>query len=51
MMSEREKHVEKIRRAKRELETAGAIHKKDLQKYIYRMERQLRIYDRYHKTA
>lgn len=45
----REDYVEKIRKAKAQLGTAGVIHKKDLQRYIRRLEKELRIYDRYHR--
>lgn len=44
----REDYIEKIRKAKAPLGTAGVIHKKDLQRYIRRLEKELRIYDRYH---
>ena len=45
----REEYVDRIRAAKTELKTAGAIHKKDLQRYIRRLEKELRIYDNYHR--
>ena len=45
----REDYVEKIRKAKEQLGTAGVIHKKDLQRYILRLEKELRIYDSYHR--
>lgn len=45
----RDQHVEKIRAAKAELKTAGPIHRKDLQRYIRRLEKELLIYDRYHR--
>ena len=45
----REEHVAKIRAAKEELKTAGAIHKKDLMRHIKRLEKELRVYDRYHR--
>lgn len=43
--------VEKIRAAKAEAKTAGAIHKRDLNKHIKRMERELRDYDRFQAMA
>ena len=43
--------VTKIKTAKEEQKTAGAIHRRDLQKHIRRMEKELRLYDYYHKTA
>lgn len=42
-------HIEKIRAAKAELKTAGPIHRKDLSRYIRRLEKELRIYDGYHR--
>lgn len=50
-MNKREACVEKINKAKEELKTAGVIHKRDLQKHIRRLERELREYDNYHKLA
>lgn len=43
----RDQLVEKIRRAKREMKTAGPIHKRDLRKHLKRMQAQLRQYDAY----
>jgi hypothetical protein len=45
----REEHVEKIRAAKAEMKTAGPIHRKDLSRYIRRLEKELRIYDSYQR--
>lgn len=45
----REEHIEKIRKAKAEMKTAGVIHRKDLSRYIRRMEKELREYDRLHR--
>lgn len=45
----RDEHIAKITKAKAELETAGPIHRKDLIRYIKRMEKELRIFDRYHR--
>ena len=44
----REEHVKKIEKAKAELVKAGTIHKRDLMKYIHRLEKELLIYDKYH---
>ena len=44
----REEHIRKIEAAKAEMKTAGPIHKKDLERYIRRLEKELRIYDAYH---
>lgn len=40
---------DRLRKAKAELKTAGPIHRKDLQRYIRRLEKELRIYDSYHR--
>ena len=45
----REEHVEKIRKAKAEMKTAGVIYRKDLSRYIRRLEKELREYDRLHR--
>lgn len=45
---QRDLYVAKLNEARRELETAGAIHKRDLQRQIKRMERELYDYDRFH---
>ena len=50
-MSERERHIAAIRAAKEELKTAGPHHRRDLQKHIHRMQKELRIYDFYHQQA
>ena len=45
----REEHVAKPNAARNELKTAGTIHRKDLLRYIRRLEKELRIYDQYHR--
>ena len=45
--SARERHVSQIREAQRQLQTAGYIHRRDLQKQIRRMKKELKIYDFY----
>lgn len=50
-MSQRERHVALIKAAEEELKSAGPIHRKDLQRYIVRMKRELRQYDRYQEAA
>jgi hypothetical protein len=45
----RDEHIARINAAKEQLKTAGPIHRKDLQRYIRRMEKDLRIYDSYHR--
>lgn len=49
-MNQREILVRKIRQAKADLKTAGVIHRRDLQKHIRRMERELRDCD-FQKSA
>jgi len=50
-MDAREEHVQKIREAKQQLKTAGPHHRRDLMKYIHRMQKELMIYDRYRQAA
>lgn len=47
MAEGRHELIEKIRRAKREMKTAGPVHKRDLGKHLKRMRAQLRQYDAY----
>ena len=51
MSTPRERHLEKIRRAEEEMRRAGPVHRRDLQKHIGRMRKELEIYDRYHRMA
>lgn len=47
-MTPRQEHLAKLHEAKQRLKTAvGEHHSRDLRKQIFRMERQLRMYDRY----
>lgn len=50
-MNTRDEHIQKIAKAKSELETAGPIHRRDLTRYIHRLEKELQIYDRTAGTA
>ena len=50
-MNTRDEHIQKIAKAKAELEAAGPIHRRDLTRYIHRLEKELRIYDRTAGTA
>lgn len=45
----RDEHIARINAAKEQLKTAGPIHRKDLKKYIRRLEKELRDYDRFHR--
>lgn len=47
----RDELIARIATAKEELEHAGALHRRDLTKYIRRMERELRDYDRFQREA
>jgi len=51
MADARDEWKAKIRAAKAELKTAGPYHRRDLMKHIHRMEKELRIYDFYHKRG
>ena len=51
MMTQREAHVQKIQQARADLKTAGVIHRRDLQKRIHRMERELRDYAKFQAQA
>lgn len=50
-MTPRQEHLHKINQAKEELKTAGPHHRKDLLKHIHRMQKELKIYDRYRQQA
>ncbi len=50
-MLTRKDYLQKIEKAKAELQTAGPIHRRDLTRYIQRLEKELRIYDRTAGTA
>lgn len=45
----REQHLQKIRQIEAELETAKDIHRKDLFRHLYRLKKELKIYDFYHR--
>ena len=51
-MTAREQHLMHIHQAKDQLKTAkGERRARELRKYIYRMQRLLKMYDRYHREA
>lgn len=50
-MTERDRFLIKIKQAKEEIKTSGPIHKRDLFKAIKRMERDLKMYDRFQAEA
>lgn len=47
----REQLVEKIMQTKREIKTAGPVHRRDLRKHLKRMLAQLRQYDAFQAAA
>lgn len=47
----RDELIQKLDAAKREMEHAGLIHRRDLAKYIRRMEKELRFFDLSHRQA
>lgn len=47
----RDQHMAAIRAAKEQLKTAGPCHRRDLQKHIRRMQKELKIYDILHRKA
>ena len=51
MTNAREQFVQELEAAKNEIKAAGPIHRRDLQKHIRNMERELRDYDRFQKDA
>lgn len=51
MADARAEAVEKIRRARAEMQTSGPIHRRDLQRQINRLRKDIQIYDRYHKRG
>ena len=50
-MTTRDEYKAKIRAAKEEMMFSGPIHAKDLWRQINRMEKELKIYDRYQQQA
>lgn len=51
-MTQRQEHLAKIHEAKQALKAAkGERHARDLRKHIFRLERQLKMYDQYRKKA
>ena len=43
--------IQKLTSAKQELKSAGPIHRRNLQKHIHRLEKELRTYDYYRAAA
>lgn len=43
--------MDRIRKIREEMKTAGPVHRRDLWKHLRRMEAQLKQYDRYRKGA
>lgn len=44
-MTARERHVQKMKEIKKEMKTAGEIHKRDLYRQYRRMLHELKVYD------
>lgn len=47
----RDELEEKIRMTEKAIMFAGAIHRRDLEKHLRRMKKELRDYDRFQKAA
>jgi len=47
----RDELAAKIREKKKEVRNAGPVHQRDLNKYIKRLQRELRDYDRFQAEA
>lgn len=47
---QRDAHIAKIYAVKAKMKTAGTIHRKDLGRQLRRLERELREYDKWHKS-
>lgn len=45
----RDAHIAQMCAVKAKIKTAGPIHRKDLLRQLHRMEKELQIYDKYHK--
>ena len=43
--------VARMNEARHQLKSAGPIHRKDLQRQIANMEKELRVYDKFHREA
>lgn len=51
MGTARSEHVRKIRETRKQIETAGFIHKKDLKRQLHRLQKELTIYDKFHAAG
>ena len=49
-MTAREQHVERLKQAKEELSRCTGWRKRDMYKHVKRLEKELCIYDRYHRA-
>lgn len=47
----RDAHIAKILSVKAKLKTSSGLHKKDLTRQLHRLQKELIIYDKYHKQA
>lgn len=51
MSDARKRHLEEIERTKAELLTAKDVHRKDLQRHLHQLQKDLKIYDYYHNRG
>ena len=51
MPDARSRHLQEIARTKAELLTAKDIHKKDLERHLHQLQKDLKTYDHYHKRG
>lgn len=51
MPDARERHLQEIERTKAELLNAKDVHKKDLTRHLHQLQKELKIYDHYHKRG
>lgn len=47
----RDEMIGRIKAAKQEAQKAGKCHRRDLQKFVRRMEKEVRTYDHYRRNA
>ena len=51
MADARERHLQEIEKTKAELMIARGIHKKDLARHLYQLQKDLKIFDYYHNRG
>lgn len=50
-MTQRERHKAAIEAVREQIKTAGPVHRRDLERQLHRMEKELKEYDRYQAMA